>query len=407
MLSFSYRGYGAGGAAESGVIEARNQTDAMRELQRRGTTVTDIRLGSAPVDTEAILNRHASGNVRRDDVIAFTAQLAVMLETGVPLREALKAYVQQSKPGPLRRIMSTIADRITGGASFSEAISEFPRVFPRMMVSLMRASEATGTMDVMLGRISSYLGKERRTARQIKGAMTYPAVMIALALTITGFLVVWVLPRFAKIYESREAALPTLTKVVLGSSRFVIGNWPAIIAGAAAVVGLLFMVRLMPRGRRFIDLLKVRTPVIGTMYTKFYLTRATRTLGTLLGAGVSLLEAIRIVRGVTENALWSELWDDVERSMTSGRSITDAITNTKLIPPAVAQMIAAGERTGRLPEVLDRVSSAAEEELDEAVKNATQLIEPAMIVFMGVTIGGIAISLLLPIFSVSSVMSGR
>jgi len=122
---------------------------------------------------------------------------------------------------------------------------------------------------------------------------------------------------------------------------------------------------------------------------------------------VSLLEAIRIVRGVTENALWSELWDDVEHSMTSGRSITDAITTTKLIPPAVAQMIAAGERTGRLPEVLDRVSAAAEEELDEAVKNATQLIEPAMIVFMGVTIGGIAISLLLPIFSVSSVMSGR
>ncbi len=407
MLNFSYRGYGTGGVAESGVIEARSQTDAMRELQRRGTTVTDIRLGSAPVDAEAILNRHASGNVRRDDVIAFTAQLAVMLETGVPLREALKAYVQQSKAGPLRRIMSTIADRITSGASFSEAISQFPKVFPRMMVSLMRASEATGTMDVMLGRISSYLSKERRTARQIKGAMTYPAVMIALALTITGFLVVWVLPRFAKIYESREAALPTLTKVVLGSSRFVIANWPAIIAGAAAVAGLLFMVRLMPRGRRFIDLLKVRTPVIGTMYTKFYLTRATRTLGTLLGAGVSLLEAIRIVRGVTENALWAELWDEVELSMTSGRSITDAITNTKLIPPAVAQMIAAGERTGRLPEVLDRVSSAAEEELDEAVKNATQLIEPAMIVFMGVTIGGIAISLLLPIFSVSSVMSGR
>lgn len=407
MLSFAYRGYGAGGTAESGVIESRSQTDAMRELQRRGTTVTDIRLGSAPVDTEAILNRHASGNVRRDDVIAFTAQLAVMLETGVPLREALKAYVQQSKPGPLRRIMSTIADRITGGASFSEAISEFPKVFPRMMISLMRASEATGTMDVMLGRISSYLGKERRTARQIKGAMTYPAVMIALALTITGFLVVWVLPRFAKIYESREAALPTLTKVVLGSSRFVIGNWPAIVAVAAVVAGLLFVVRMMPRGRRIIDLLKVRTPVIGPMYAKFYLTRATRTLGTLLGAGVALLEAIRIVRGVTENALWSELWDEVEQSMTSGRSITDAIITTKLIPPAVAQMIAAGERTGRLPEVLDRVSAAAEEELDEAVKNATQLIEPAMIVFMGVTIGGIAISLLLPIFSVSSVMSGR
>lgn len=407
MISFSYRGYGAGGVAETGVIEARTQTDAMRELQRRGTTVTDIRLGSAPADTEEILTRHAAGNVRRDDVIAFTAQLAVMLETGVPLREALRAFVEQSRSGPLKRIMATICERITSGDSFSSAIGEFPKVFPRMMVSLMKASEATGTMDVMLGRISSYLGKERRTARQIKGALTYPAVMIGLAIVITGFLVTWVLPRFAKIYESREAGLPKLTKIVLTSSRFVIENWPMLLGGLALTAVALYLVRMTSWGRRAIDVLKLRLPVIGPMYTKFYLTRATRTLGTLLGSGVALLEAIRIVRGVTDNTQWSDLWDRVEQSMTAGRSVTESIMNTHLIPPAAAQMIAAGERTGRLPEVLDRVSQAAEEELDEAVKNATQMIEPAMIIFMGVTIGGIAISLLLPIFSVSSAVAGR
>lgn len=407
VLTFSYRARNGRGESEVGVVNARTKADALRELQRDGKTVVDLRLGEAPVDKERILTQVAAGNVKRDDVIAFTAQLAVMLETGVPLAEALKAFVQQSRGGGLKKVMEKISERITSGCSFSEAISEFPKVFPNLMVSLMKASEASGKMGVMLGRVSGYLGKERRTARQIKGALTYPIIMVTLAMVITVFLVVWVLPRFAKIYASREAALPPLTKFVLGVSGVMINHWPWIVAGVAGVVATAVLVKSLEGGRRLIDLAKVRLPVIGPMFSKFYLTRATRTLGTLLASGVTLLDAIRIVRGVTENRLWWELWDKVEHSMTAGHSITDAISDSPLIPPAVVQMIAAGERTGKLPEVLDRVSVAAEEDLDEAVKNATQLIEPAMIIFMGITIGGIAIALLLPIFSVANVMSHR
>lgn len=406
-LTFTYRARDAKGAAESGVISARSQTEALRQLQRDGRTVTDIRLGEAAEDVEQLRTKYSAGSVSREDVIAFASQLAVMLETGVPLAEALHACTAQSRQSGLKRVTATIADRITGGASFSSAIAEYPKVFPRMMVSLMKASEASGKMGLMLSRVASYLGKERKTVRQIKGALTYPAVMVTLAIGITIFLVTFVLPRFAKIYESREAALPALTKFVLGMSKFISTNWEVLAFSASAVIAAAIVFRMTSFGRQCIDTFKIHAPIIGPMFTKFYLTRATRTLGTLLASGVTLLEAVRIVRGVTENRLWLELWDETERAMTGGQSIVTVLSTSKLIPPAISSMIAAGDRTGKLPEVLERVAQTAEEELDEAIKNATQLIEPLMIMFMGVTIGGIAIALLLPIFSVANVMAGK
>ena len=338
-------------------------------------------------------------------MISFAAQVGVMLETGVPLAEALKAFNSQTKSAHMRRVMTVVIDKVTGGIPFSEAIKGFPKVFPTMMVSLVRAAEASGRMAPMLVRISEYLGKERKTARQIRGALTYPIAMVSIALVVTGFLVVWVLPRFAKIYESRAAALPVPTKVVLAFSGFVIENWIAILSvGAGLVVGGLYL-RSLSSGRLLIDVLKVRVPLIGPMFTRLYLTRASRTLGTLLAAGVTLLEAVQLVRGVTNNTLWTRLWTRVEEAMTSGQAISSVMLDSSLIPPPVAQMIAAGEKTGRLPEVLERIASATEDDFETAVKSATQLIEPALILFMGVTIGGIALALLLPIFTIANIMT--
>jgi type IV pilus assembly protein PilC len=405
MPSFTYNARDYHGQPVAGTIDARSQSEALRLLDRDGKTVIDIHLGTKNIDAEEIRVRHAAGTVRREEVISFAGQLSVMLETGVPLADALDAFVKSSKSGGLRNVTEVIADRIHSGVPFSGAIHEFPRVFPNLMVSLMRASEASGKMGEMLARVSDYLAKERRTARQIKGALTYPMVMITLAVAVTGFLVTWVLPRFARIYASREAGLPRPTKVLLASSEFILLNWISIlIAFGILVSGLLFF-RATPRGRRAIDTLKLKAPVLGPMYRLFYLTRATRTLGTLLASGVPLLDAVRIVRDVTENTLWTDLWLRMEHAMTGGQTIAQVVTESWLIPPPVAQMIAAGERSGRLPEVLDKIAKASETDLDEAVKAASQLIEPAMIIFMGATIGGIAIALLLPIFNVANVMA--
>lgn len=405
MPTFTYKARDTRGQAVEGAVEAGTRAEALRLLDREGKTVTDIQVGAKGIDSTEPRVRRAVSAVRREEVISFSGQLAVMLETGVPLAEALDAFVQSAKPGGLRRVVEVVADRIHGGVPFSGALTEFPRVFPNLMICLMQASEASGKMGEMLGRIAEYLAKERRTARQIKGALTYPLVMVSLAVVVTGFLVAWVLPRFAKIYESREATLPTITKVVLTGSRALITHWPWVAAALGALVGGVVLMKVFPAGRRAIDGFKLKAPVIGPMYRLFYLTRATRTLGTLLASGVPLLDAVRIVRGVTENAHWRDLWDRMDASMTTGETLAGAIAGSWLIPPAVAQMIAAGERTGRLPEVFDRIARSTETDLDEAVKSATQLIEPAMIVFMGATIGGIAIALLLPIFNVANVVA--
>lgn len=406
MSLYSYRARDTNGEAVVGAVEASSRREALNKLRGEQKTVLELREGAAPVDPARARAVHAGRPVKREEVIAFSSQLAVMLETGVPIAEALRALIAGARQAAgLRRVMQLVHDSVSAGGSFSQALAAFPRIFPPLMVSLMRASEATGAMALMLRRISDYLGMERRTTRQVKSALTYPAIMVTMACTVTGFLIVFVLPKFARIYESRSAALPTPTRIVMSASRAIIDNWIGIVASVAvtAVAALLFA--RTPRGRRVADSLKLRLPVLGPMFTQLYLARATRTLATLLASGVSLVEALRIVSGVTPNTRWTDLWESTITAVSSGSTIADVITRSPLIPPTVAAMIAAGERTGRLPEALERIAESAEQDLDEAIKSGTQLIEPLMIAFMGVTIGGIAIALLLPIFTIGNVMA--
>ncbi|MEZ6211970.1 MAG: type II secretion system F family protein [Phycisphaerales bacterium] len=405
MVQYTYKARDTQGSPVSGTIEARDQADALRMLQRDNLTVTQIRVGATPIDEDDIKTKLAAKRVKREEVITFATQLSVMLETGVPLAGALDAFLQNAGAGPLGRVMRAVSFRVTAGVPFSSAIAEFKGVFPTLMISLMRASEASGSMGSMLNQVAQYLQKERKTVRQIKGALTYPAVMILLALTVTSFLVAWVLPRFAKIYASREAALPLPTRIVMSISNFVQSQWWVILAVAIALAGAGISIYLSAAGRRWLDMLKLKLPVIGPMFTQYYITRTMRTLGTLLSAGVPLLDAIKIVKQIAGNAHWLELWERTEAAITSGQPMSEPLSDSWLIPAPVAQMITAGDKTGRLPEVLDRIADASENDLDEAIKTATQLIEPAMIVFMGLTIGGIAIALLLPIFTVANTMS--
>jgi len=409
MPTYQYKARDERGRPVSASVQAANEFDARRAVQRDGSVVTEIALVEEVVNVDEIRTRFAARRVKRDEVIALTSQLGVMLETGVPLSHALDAFIEQSRRRSRRAnlapVMIDVAARIAGGEPFSRALNRFPRVFPRLMISLMEAAEVSGSMGAMLGRISGYLGKERKIVKQIKGALAYPILMLSLAFGITAFLVTWVLPRFAKIYESREAALPTVTRIILNISNFTTAHWKPLVAGAVALVIGAAVFRTTKFGRRCIDRFKIGAPVIGPMFTLFYLTRATRTLGTLLAAGVPVLEAVRIVRGVTGNVLWQDLWTSIEETVTAGRRMSEVLLVSNLVPPSAAQMLAAGEDSGRLSQVMARVAETSEDDLDNAVKTATQLIEPAMIIIMGATIGFVAIALLLPIFSVASTMS--
>jgi type IV pilus assembly protein PilC len=330
-----------------------------------------------------------------------------MLETGVPLTEALDSFCAQTPRREFKQVLGALRDDIHSGEPLSLAMSRWPRVFPPLMISLMKASEASGTMAMMLGRVGSYLGKERRTARQIRGALAYPLFMMVSALAMTVFLMAFVLPRFARIYEARAATLPAPTKVLLGISTFITGEF--LVYGpilAVVTVGLALFLRA-PRGRRLLDWLRLNAPVLRTLYGQLYVTRATRTMGTLLAAGVNLLDIIDICRGVTSNAYYADLWDRMERGIREGRQLSDAVLACPHVPPNVASMIASGERSGRLPAVMERIADFSEQELDAAVKQVTSFIEPLMIAIMGLVVGGVAMALLLPIFSMGRVMTGH
>lgn len=405
MPKFAYKARDERGQPVTGAIEAANREEALSKLRLERKTVTDLGESAAPVDTEHVRTKHAANSVKREEVISFASQMSVMLETGVPISEALGAFIESSRSGSLKRVMTIVHESVHAGGSFSSSLARFPKAFPSLMTSLVTAAEASGSLGLMLQRVADYLGKERRTVKQITGALAYPMIMVSMAFLVTIFLVIWVLPRFAKIYESRAAALPRPTRIVMAFSNAFTNHWVELAVGVVCLVIAAIAVRATKRGKRAIDWAKLHAPIVGPMFTQFYLTRATRTLATLLASGVALVEALRIVRGVTSNALWTDLWDHLIASITSGHTMAEVVTKSELIPAPVASMLAAAERTGKLPETLDRIADSAEHDLDEAIKSGTQMIEPLMIMCMGGLIGGIAIALLLPIFTISKVMA--
>lgn len=406
MPEYSYKARNERGEATQGVVEARSEREAITQLRQQSYTVTEISVVTHLVDAEAVLNDQAAKRVKRDDVVAFANQLAVMIDTGVPLADAISAYTEQSRGGALSRIARLLADRISAGVQFSSALAEHPRVFPRLMISLVRASEASGTMGAMLERVAIYLGNEQRTKRKVKGALTYPLIMLTMGGAVTGFLIAWVLPRFAGIYEGRDATLPTPTRLLLGLSDAVTENWAMLVVAAIAFVGLFVAMKVTNFGARMIDAVLLGAPVIGPIFRNFHLTRVARTLATLLAAGIQLKEALEIVKGLTESAKWQRLIQEMNDTIDAGRPVSDAVLGSSLIPSSFSHMIAAGERTGQLEKALERVADVSEEQFDDSVATGTQLIEPMMIILMGGVIGGVAVALLLPIFTMGKTMSG-
>lgn len=406
MPDFKYKARTDRGEARAGVIEAETKAAAAQQLRAQGLVPTEISLATRLVDSDAVLTQQAARKVKGEEIVAFANQLAVMIDTGVPLAEAIRAYTEQSRGGPLGRIAGVLSDRIAAGVSFSAAIAEHPGVFPRLMVSLVRASEASGSMGTMLQRVAAYLGNEMRTRRQIRGALIYPMIMLVMGLSVTGFLISWVLPRFASIYEGRDAALPKPTQILLNLSGWVTTNWALLLLAIIALVGAAVLARGTQTGRRLVDRVLLGAPVIGAIFRNFYLTRVARTLATLLASGVQLKEALGIVRGVSASPQWDDFLLHLDQSIDAGRSISDAVLDSPLIPPSFAQMIAAGERTGHLAESLERVADVAEEQFEDSVGAGTQLIEPVMIIAMGSVIGAVAVALLLPIFTMGSAMAG-
>ena len=416
MPRYAYQARDTNGALLRGTLEADTSQAAAAMIRKDGQFVVQLkeaagRLAGAGDDSDAAPSRGGFSlggkRIKRDEVIAFAHQLAIMVDTGVPLSEALECIRDQTTNDAFRTVIEGITGEVQAGRELSAALAEYPKLFPPVMTSLLRAAEASGTMGPMLERISGYLAKEAVTARKIKGALTYPAVMLTAVLGVTGFLLTWVLPQFAGIYAQKDQALPLPTQFLMAISGAIIHRWPTLLAVLIATIIAVIFVALKPsRASGRMDWLKINTPLIGPLFKKLYLTRATQTMGTMINAGVPILDMVRIVRDVTRNAAYDRLWDEADETLRRGSQLSDVLFKSSLIPRGVAQMIYSGERSGRLGQVMDKIAHFTEDEFDTQVKQTTQYFEPLLTAVMGIIIGFVAIALLLPIFKISAVVSG-
>ncbi|MCH2153172.1 MAG: type II secretion system F family protein, partial [Phycisphaerales bacterium] len=280
------------------------------------------------------------------------------------------------------------------------------KVFPQVMTSLVRASEASGTMSEMLLRVADYLGAEQKTARQVRGALIYPAFMLGTGMVVVLFMMVFILPRFARIYEMRSASLPGPTRVLMSMGEFVGSQWAIYVPVLLFLTITTVLWQRSQHGQWCRDWVKLHLWGIREVFQNLYLTRASRTMSTLLAAGVNLLDVIAICRSITGNKVFNKVWDDMEHRVREGLPLSAAFAESAEMPPNVSSMVTAGERSGRLPQVMEKVATFSQERLEASVKKATTMIEPIMIIGMGLLVGAVALALLLPIFKMSGVVAG-
>ncbi|MGB2808805.1 MAG: type II secretion system F family protein [Sedimentisphaerales bacterium] len=397
-----------------------------REQPDSETTNTSPQKWAQPSDRQTVepFNRLHAAKVKRSELILFTTQLAVMIDSGVALSDALDAIAEQAEQGSFKMIIMEVAETIKSGENFSKALVAYPKVFNSMFISMVRASEASGRMVEMLRVLGGYLSFEAETRKRIKGALTYPFIMALMAVAATGTLMFFVLPRFTKIYEARGTSLPKITQMLVGFSQ-LLGNFRVMTVVVTALifvsVALYYWVQASS-GRRVIDFIKIRTPVLGTMFIDMVVTRSMRIMATMINTGVSLLDSIEVIGSSCENYYFQRLWATADEKIRDGYQLSESILismgregvpvgeknrsrASQLIAPGVIQMIRAGEKSGKLGEVCSKISDFYEKKLEASIKSVMALIEPLMITILGAIIGTIAIALLLPVFRISSVIA--
>ena len=412
MPVFAYVARDNSGKMVEGDVTAASPNEAAKLIRNEGRFVVKVTARSkfaraTPAAPSAAGAKKFFGKkkYRADDLIFFTNQLAVMTETGVSMSEALEACRHDGNSPRFADALDDVIDRVEGGSEFSAALAEHPDVFPNLYVSLVKASEASGMMAPILRRLADHLQNQRDLKKKIKGAVTYPIVMFVFAIGVTVFLMTFVLPKFTAIYAGREDKLPVLTKWLLAFSDnlmtyglYLFGT--LLLGGGAAVYYF-----LTPAGRVKFDALRLSLPLMGNMYHKTYLARSLRTLGTMIQAGVSMLDSVRLTSGVCGSARYEKMWKDVNERLERGQQLSDALADYKQVPKSINKMLSAGERSGQLGAVMERIAQFCEAELGVAIKTMTSMIEPAIVMFLGVVVGGLVLALLLPIFTISKAMN--
>ncbi len=405
MPTYRYETRNSGGKTSTGIVTAASLDAASQQLRDRGEYIVALAAEGEGKAGKRSLNVNISFGPSARDIQNFTNQLAVMIRAGISIRTAVEGIAEQAENPKFKAMLHQIKKDVESGKQFSEALARYPRKFSPLYINMVKASELSGGFSRMLDKIAAYLAQQIETRSMVRGAMIYPGVIGAMAITTTIFMLTFVLPRFMLLFKGKEAALPVPTKILLAMSGFMTSYWYILLAAVVAGVWGIVLLLRTKRGQLWFDKGKLKIPVFKTLFRALYISRSLHTMGQLLNAGVPVLDTLSITADVSGNVLYRRLWRNVHGSVKQGRKLSHEISQSRLLPRAVVQMISAGEESGKLGEVLDEVSEFYARELRAVIKTVTAMIEPMMIVVMGGLVGFIAMSIILPIFKLSSLVN--
>jgi type IV pilus assembly protein PilC len=394
MPVFDYKGKSLGGAEVTGSIKAKDRAELERVLRQNKIMVSTIRKKPAEIKI-----KFGTG-VKKIDISRFTRQFSTMIGAGLPMVQCLDILSNQAENKEFAIIIRQVKDSVSGGSTLSEALARHPKVFDMLYTNMVEAGEIGGALDVILDRLAHYREKADALTRKGKGAMVYPSVLVVGAIGVTYAMLTWIVPVFAGMFGGLNAELPEPTKIVLQISEFLQNNFFLMFVGGIASLVAFFAWIKTKRGRYIFDSILLKSPVFGNLVRKSAVARFTRTLGTLLSSGVSIIEALEVTAKTAGNAVIAAAINKSVLSIAEGDTITAPLKESGVFPPMVTQMISVGEKTGGLDEMLSKIADFYDEEVDAAVTALTSIIEPVIIVFMGVVIGGILIAMYLPMFDI-------
>lgn len=394
MTSFTYQARDSAGRLVAGVLEGADERAVASSLNRSGFQPILIQRKAA-LHWAAQWRRR---QVDRREVLILLRELAALLRAGIPLATSLENAVHQTESSPLRAVLSDITRRVQEGAGFSDALAAHPQVFPELFVSMIRVGEVAGILDQVLERLAQLGTQEMEMRSRIQAALVYPLVLIGFALLVVIGLLVGVLPKFISVFEASKAALPWPTRFLLAVSWLVRNFWWLLALAAMAALGWWKKYYAGPEGRRRTDRRLLAFPIFGVLYRKVMIARITRILGAMLRTGVPLLEALSVAEKTVPNVIFREAMRQTRQAVAEGKSLSETWAMSGLFPPLVLQLVSAGERSGQLDAMLADVASFYDPEIELATRNLTTLLEPALLMGMGLLVGFIVLSVLLPIF---------
>lgn len=419
MPTFAYEAMNTSGQEVKEEIEANDSADAIAKIRAKGYFPTKVReraakkkvakKGAAPASTGSKRKMPISiGKVKRKQVVGFTRQLSTLQDAGLPILRSLQILEQQQKPGLLKAIIGGVSDEVEGGGTLSDSMAKYPKAFDKLYVNMVAAGELGGVLDLILQRLADFMEKAQKLKKKVIGAMIYPAVVITIACGIVSAIMIFVIPKFEQIFKDFGAKLPGVTLALLAISHWFANDygWAYVLFAPIIFILVIKLIRMSDGGRYAVDLVKLQIPILGNILGKTAIARFTRTLGTLISAGVPILDAINITRETSGNEVYARALGKIHDAIREGESMADPLRATKICDAIVVNMVDVGEETGDLDKMLMKIADNYDNDVDVLVGSLISILEPVMVVILGGIVGFIVVALFMPMISLIQAISG-